>query len=49
MVMAYEKVSPPKMVTWHNNRGTNKKIYFSFCKSFLTTKLDKVMTYGIGP
>ena len=29
MVMAYEKGSPPTMVTWHNSRVTNKKSYVS--------------------
>ena len=49
MLMAYEKISPPTMVAWHNGHVTNKKSYISVSTWFTTTKLSKVMAYGIGP
>ena len=48
MVMAYEKRSTPTMVTWHNSRLANKKSYISVFTWPMTTKLNKVMPYGIG-
>ena len=47
--MAYEKMSPPTMVAWHNINVTNKKSYISVSTWLMTTKLNKVMAYGIGP
>ena len=37
------------MVTWYNGHVTNKKSYIFTFASIMTTKLDKVMAYGIGP
>ena len=37
------------MVTWHSSHVTNKKSYIFASAWLMTTKLDKVMAYGIGP
>ena len=49
MAMAYEKGSPPTMVTWYNSLVMNKKSYITNFTWFMTTKLDKVMAFGTGP
>ena len=49
LVIAFKKGWPPTMVTWHNSRMTNKKSCISVFTWFMTTKLDKVMTYETGP
>ena len=51
MYMAYEKGSPPTMVTWHKSYKSQKwkKLYFYTCTWLMTTKLDKMMAYGVGP
>ena len=49
MDMIYEKRSPPTMVTWHNSCVTSKKSYISIFTWLMSTKLGKMMAYGIGP
>ena len=49
MVMAFEKGSPPTMVTGHNSHMMNIKSYISVYTWLMTTKLSKVMVYGTGP
>ena len=49
MIMAYEKMWPPKMVAWHNSHVANKNNYIFVSMWFMTTKLKKMMDYGIGP
>ena len=45
-VMAFEKGSPPTLVTLHNSHMTNKKHYIS--TRLVATKLDKEMAYKMG-
>ena len=44
VVVAYEKGSPPTVVTLHKSRVKKKSYTW-----LMTTKIDKVMAYGIGP
>ena len=58
MIMVYERGSPPIIVTGHNSHMTSKKSYSLFSHGpwlsnstrwSMTTKLDKMISYGIGP
>ena len=48
-MMAFEKESPPTLVTIHNSHMTNKKHYISISTRLVATEIDKVMAYDIEP